>query len=561
MPIKEDSQSTLDVLSAIAGGTGRKHPVPQNVMDVEFKVVGDLSLRQVAYAFAGVGVAYLFFKSGLPNFWAYSLAIFSLVAGAAIAFVPYEERTLDKWLVLFIRGMFRPTQMIWRKDEYSPAYFLADYADIIKNEIITLTPTKSRNKLDDYLGRLPDDPDNMDIYSKDRVQDIFLQVENLNIGAEVVTNDNLISMRAKEDEPKLKFPDIHTTKPVVTANQASEIQTPAQTLPTTPTETAPPISPKEPQLVVQDKIDNQTRNAPSSEPYVPPNKNEIVNAEIETKKELVEALNTNYVEVVSSDHIDRPIKNWPTELDSQIKGEFKIKTSTKLPPTIVAQDIKVIKEQEESLEKKVHELLEVADRAKKEFQGKGFQIDNNSRMEFYKNKYHELKQEKETLTTEISKNTSRVNMLEGHKQKEPLEKQVNELTDRNKELEEKLMQIQEQLFNLQKKPEEKPVIKEPEPPKDRVLNTSDSENINIISGTVKGKSGDLIENAVVLIKDLQGNVSRALKTNKLGQFKTQTPMPNGSYDIHIIKGGENFDIIRVEAVGAEISPVYMIGKP
>ena len=84
---------------------------------------------------------------------------------------------------------------------------------------------------------------------------------------------------------------------------------------------------------------------------------------------------------------------------------------------------------------------------------------------------------------------------------------------------------------------------------------------NIIYGTVKDQHGVLSENTVVLIKDIKGNVIRALKTNKLGQFKTQTPVQNGSYLIEAIKGGDNFDIIRIEATGVKINPVYLIGKP
>ena len=68
------------------------------------------------------------------------------------------------------------------------------------------------------------------------------------------------------------------------------------------------------------------------------------------------------------------------------------------------------------------------------------------------------------------------------------------------------------------------------------------------------------DKGAVLIKDGRGEVIRALKTNKLGQFKTQTPLPNGIYLIEALKGGEIFDIIRIEANGQKLNPVYLIGK-
>ncbi|PJA41231.1 hypothetical protein CO178_00670, partial [candidate division WWE3 bacterium CG_4_9_14_3_um_filter_34_6] len=160
MPIKEEQS------------TSRQHPVPQNVMDVEFKIVGDLTIRQLMYLFAGMIVVYSFYKSGLPTFWRYIFISFFSLLSIAVAFVPIQERGLDKWLMSFIKSMISPTQMIWRKTYSPPAYFLADYAQIIKNEIITLTPAKSRNKLDEYLGQLEESRAPMDIFEEQRLKGI-----------------------------------------------------------------------------------------------------------------------------------------------------------------------------------------------------------------------------------------------------------------------------------------------------------------------------------------------------------------------------------------------------
>ena len=180
MPIKDDNQNPLEILAGLSGGNGRKHPVPQNVMDVEFKVVGDLTLRQLGFLCLGGVGAYIFYNSGLPSFWAILLAGLAIILGIAVAFVPIEERGLDKWVVLFLRAMTFQTQLIWKKSSITPAYFLSDYADIIKNEIITLTPIKSRNKLDEYLGLLPEDPDDMDLYQNSKVSNISNKFESQN---------------------------------------------------------------------------------------------------------------------------------------------------------------------------------------------------------------------------------------------------------------------------------------------------------------------------------------------------------------------------------------------
>ena len=63
-----------------------------------------------------------------------------------------------------------------------------------------------------------------------------------------------------------------------------------------------------------------------------------------------------------------------------------------------------------------------------------------------------------------------------------------------------------------------------------------------------------------MVKDVKGDVVRALKTNKLGQFKTQTSLNNGRYTVEAIKGGENFDIISIEARGVPLPQLTLIGK-
>jgi len=92
------------------------------------------------------------------------------------------------------------------------------------------------------------------------------------------------------------------------------------------------------------------------------------------------------------------------------------------------------------------------------------------------------------------------------------------------------------------------------------INQVADQKANIIHGIVKDKDGNLLESAVVIIKDSNGDVMRALKTNQLGQFKTQTAVPNGGYTVEAIKGGQKFDIISVEAFGQPIRPINLIAN-
>lgn len=93
------------------------HPVPQNITQFEFKLVGDMTLKQFIYLAFGVGVAYLMFvfaASKLPIL-AWPIIIISALSGIAFAFIPLSDRPLDYWMVAFFKAVYQPTQRVWKK--------------------------------------------------------------------------------------------------------------------------------------------------------------------------------------------------------------------------------------------------------------------------------------------------------------------------------------------------------------------------------------------------------------------------------------------------------------
>jgi len=83
---------------------------------------------------------------------------------------------------------------------------------------------------------------------------------------------------------------------------------------------------------------------------------------------------------------------------------------------------------------------------------------------------------------------------------------------------------------------------------------------NIISGMVFDKNGEIVEGAILEIRNMEGIPVRALKTNKLGQFIIATPLENGQYEIEVEKEGLNFDIIKFETKGEMIPPFEIRAK-
>lgn len=95
------------------------HPIPQNITSFQFKLIGDMTLKQFAYLAVGSTIAYLlfvFFAHDYP-LAAWPLIIISTLSGAAFAFLPIGSRPLDYWLKAFLKAVYSPTKRMWSKNE------------------------------------------------------------------------------------------------------------------------------------------------------------------------------------------------------------------------------------------------------------------------------------------------------------------------------------------------------------------------------------------------------------------------------------------------------------
>jgi hypothetical protein len=92
------------------------HPIPQDVTGFQFKLIGNMTVKQFAYLATGGVIAVLFYY--LPVFILIKLPIMILGGGlgAALAFLPVEGRPLDLMLSNFVRDLFAPTQYIYQKE-------------------------------------------------------------------------------------------------------------------------------------------------------------------------------------------------------------------------------------------------------------------------------------------------------------------------------------------------------------------------------------------------------------------------------------------------------------
>ena len=92
-----------------------QHPVPQNVTTFQFRLIGDMTLKQFGYLAGGAILAYIFYKLPLPFFFTWPLALLAAATGIGLAFVPIEERPMDVWVLSFFKSIYSPTQYVWTK--------------------------------------------------------------------------------------------------------------------------------------------------------------------------------------------------------------------------------------------------------------------------------------------------------------------------------------------------------------------------------------------------------------------------------------------------------------
>lgn len=133
-----------------------QHAVPQHISSYQFRLVGDMTIRQFGFLASGCIIGLIFYASPLAPLVKWPLIIFSVFLGFAMAFLPIQERPLDQWIVSFIKAVFSPTQFAWKRQPKQPAIFKAT----AKRGIIRKAPTPppDRKQLTEYLATLPTEP-------------------------------------------------------------------------------------------------------------------------------------------------------------------------------------------------------------------------------------------------------------------------------------------------------------------------------------------------------------------------------------------------------------------
>lgn len=91
------------------------HPIPQDVTGFQFKLIGDMTLKQFAYLAGGAVLAWITLSLSITFLIKIPLGFLFAILGFSFAFVPVEGRSADVILVNFLKALFVPNQYVFQK--------------------------------------------------------------------------------------------------------------------------------------------------------------------------------------------------------------------------------------------------------------------------------------------------------------------------------------------------------------------------------------------------------------------------------------------------------------
>lgn len=92
-----------------------QHAVPQPITSYEFRLVGDMTLKQFGKLASGVILALIVYGiNPAPGILKWALIMLFVGLGVGMAFLPFQGRPLDVWIVSFFKRIYSPTQYVWR---------------------------------------------------------------------------------------------------------------------------------------------------------------------------------------------------------------------------------------------------------------------------------------------------------------------------------------------------------------------------------------------------------------------------------------------------------------
>jgi len=506
-----------------------QHPVPSHIASFEFKLFGNLTIRQFVTLAIPASVGALIFFSGLPDLIRFPLSGLFVGFGLLIALVPFGGRPFTKWIVAFIKAILSPTQRIWIKEAKIPEYLL-----VITNpqpapaQDVQNIDEKSKEKLEAYLASLPKNK----------------EATPLDVSEQIALENLHLDWHGKAAEGKMPAAIVWPSDSDISPNHGAF----ADSLPQI-SQYADIELPKKARTSYQKKPGLLPRINSHAKPYVLGG----IEARLRGKAPAIPV-------GLPKDANIRP--------KSHLASETNFATENIIPIVTPDMHIKLLHGIGKIRVRKLHfappsgfDLSKLPIRGERQFDISR-ELKNRfhlSRDVLYQNPQVVLPKDQEKVQIKTQKAVSdtihtrdsnprriyhesgvvQTNTFEPGKQPVPQKRDIGDSllsTSFQKTSREQTISAQmAQMVPLTNKP-------------------------NVISGIVLSSQNTPLEGAILIIRNETGVPVRALKSNRLGQFLSATSLPKGSYQIEIDAESEDFEPVALALNNDVLKPIEIKAK-
>lgn len=247
-----------------------QHPIPQQISSYQFKLVGDMTLKQFFQVAGGVVVSFIIYSAPLYAIIKWPLVLLSAGLGAALAFLPFQERPLERWIFAFFRSIYSPTLYFWRKTEKPPVFYteeavapaittVANTSPVVENNTVKLE--NAEKSFLSKIGGLWSTSNSTTVQNTNQTP-----INRIPPTAPIQTHD-------QDDKTTTNNQSATTTTPTVSAslslNSQSDTNTTVnipQQVPTVVTRTVPKLVVEETSPPITQKVDSKPLEAIKIEP-------------------------------------------------------------------------------------------------------------------------------------------------------------------------------------------------------------------------------------------------------------------------------------------------------
>jgi len=138
-----------------------QHPIPQQISSYEFKLVGEMTLKQFFMVGGGLAMAFLINATKMVFLIRYPLMAIFGGGGAILAFVPVGGRPAATWLMAFIKSIYSPTIYTYKKSggqnwmDWQAKEDPEEATEQVRPVEETMIKIKKGSKVKDFIHSLP----------------------------------------------------------------------------------------------------------------------------------------------------------------------------------------------------------------------------------------------------------------------------------------------------------------------------------------------------------------------------------------------------------------------